>query len=345
LSCFEYGKSKKNYDQLTNYCKGLNMFESLMKWFNDFFGGQDTNSTTGTPSNQSVQSNNVNSKYHTLGTFNLGLGSIGPENRTDIDPTTLNNMYQSIASGTFNIPVQGIVPSICVDGRCNKDGTREASPSAAGGTLSIVYGCDLGGASTPSDNTEIKLATRISDTLKNKGHAIGVHGDDHSNCGCGACAKVKNIYQHIAEKMDDIVSMTSQFGINLSQSEKDSIAQQAKSRLNQPDFFAEDRSSVLNNAQECGSMYEELVGAHNELGIALNTKVGTTIDRSAIRAKYGPQYDMFVVDAWTFGNAAKEVSLSGNTSDIERVAKAITLQNVATASVLGHGSLRIIPIV
>ena len=188
----------------------------------------------------------------------------------------------------------------------------------------------MGGASTPSDNTEIKLATRISDTLKNKGHAIGVHGDDHSNCGCGACAKVKNIYQHIAEKMDDIVSMTCQFGINLSQSEKDSIAQQAKSRLNQPDFFAEDRSSVLNNAQECGSMYEELVGAH---------------DRSAIRAKYGPQYDMFVVDAWTFGNAAKEVSLSGNTSDIERVAKAITLQNVATASVLGHGSLRIIPIV
>lgn len=321
------------------------MFESLIKWFKSFFSVQDTESTVETSSNQSSQSGNDQSNYHTLGTFNLGFGAIGPANRTDIDPIALNDMYQSIASGKFNIIVKGSVPSICVDGRCDKDGMREAAPSAAGGTLSIVYGSDLGGGATPSDNSELKLATRISDTLKSKGHAIGVHGDDHSNCGCGACAKVKNIYQHIAEKMNDIVSMTSQYGINVSPSERDSIVQQAKNRLNQTDFFAEDRSSVLNHAQECGSMYEELVGAHNELGIALNTRPGTTIDRSAIRAKYGPQYDMFVVDAWTFTNAAKEVNSSGDPMDTERIAKAIALQNVATASVLGHGSLRIIPII
>lgn len=321
------------------------MFESLIKWFKDFFGIQDTKSTAVPPSDQSSQSDNAHSNYHTLGTFNLGFGTIGPANRTDIDQTALDDMYQSIASGKFNIVVQGAVPSICVDGRCDKDGKREAAPSAAGGTLSIVYGTDLGGGATSNDDSEIKLATRISDALKNKGHAIGVHGDDHSNCGCGACAKVKNIYQHIAEKINDMVSMTSQYGINVSQSEKDSIVQQAKNRLDQPNFFAEDRSSVLNHAQECGSMYEELVGAHNELGIALNTKPGTTIDRSAIRAKYGSQYDMFVVDAWAFANAAKEVNPSGNSIDTERIAKAIALQNVATASVLGHGSLRIIPIV
>lgn len=320
------------------------MFESLIKWFKSFLGIQDTKSTVEASSNQSSQSGSTHSNYHTLGTFNLGFGTIGPANRTDIDQIALNDMYQSIASGKFNIAVQGTVPSICVDGRCDKDGAREAAPSAAGGTLSIVYGSDLGGGAT-HDNSEMKLTARISDTLKNKGHAIGVHGDDHSNCGCGACAKVKNIYQHIAEKINDMASMTSQYGINVSQSEKESIAQQAKNRLNQPDFFAEDRSSVLNHAQECGSMYEELVGAHNELGIALNTKPGTTIDRSAIRAKYGPQYDMFVVDAWTFANAAKEVNSSGNSSDTERIAKAIALQNVATASVLGHESLRIIPIV
>jgi len=320
------------------------MFESLTKWFNNFLGNEGTKNATETSSSQPSQSSNSQSNYHTLRSFNLGLGSIGPENRTDIDQKVLNDMYQSIASGTFNIPVQGTVPSICVDGRCDKDGTREAAPSAAGGTLSIVYGGDLGGAATPSDNTELKLTTRIADTLKSKGHAIGVHGDDHSNCGCGACAKVKTIYQHVADKINDIVSLTSQYGINVSQSEKDSIVQQAKSRLNQADFFAADRSSVLNHAQECGSMYEELVGAHNELGVALNTKPGTTVDRSAIRAKYGSQYDMFVVDAWTFANAAKEVSLGGNSIDTERIAKAIALQNVATASVLGHGSLRIIPI-
>ncbi len=320
------------------------MFESLIKWYKDFFGIQDTARTVSTPSSQPPQSNNAKADYHTLGGFNLGLGAIGPANRTDVDQAVLSNMYQTIASGEFNIPVNDNVPSICVDGRCNKDGTREASPSAAGGTLSIVYGADLGGASTSDDTSEIMLATRIANTLKEKGHAIGVHGDDHSNCGCGACAKVKNIYQHIAEKINDIVSMTSQYGITLSQPEKDSIVQHAQNRLNQPDFFAEDRSSVLQHAQECGSMYEELIGAHNELGIALNTRPGTTIDRSAIRAKYGPQYDMFVVDAWTFANAAKEINTNENAMTTELIAKAITLQNVATASVLGHGSLRIIPI-
>ncbi|GKS69901.1 hypothetical protein W03_19050 [Nitrosomonas sp. PY1] len=320
------------------------MFESLIKWCRDFFSTQDTANATSTPSNQPPQPNNARANYHTLGEFNLGLGAIGPENRTDVDQSVVNAMYQTIASGKFNIPVGDSVPSICVDGRCNKDGKREVSPSAAGGTLSIVYGADLGGASTSSDTNEITLATRISNTLKEKGHAIGVHGDDHSNCGCGACAKVKNIYQHIAEKINDIVSLTSQYGITLSQSEKDRIVQQAQNRLNQSNFFAEDRSSVLKNSQECGSVYEELVGAHNELGIALNTKPGTTVDRSAIRAQYGPQYDMFVVDAWTFANAAKAINSNEDAMATELIAKAITLQNVATASVLGHGSLRIIPI-
>ena len=53
---------------------------------------------------------------------------------------------------------------------------------------------------------------------------------------------------------------------------------------------------------------------------------------------------MFVVDAWTFANAAKEINTNENAMTTELIAKAITLQNVATASVLGHGSLRIIPI-
>ena len=62
------------------------------------------------------------------------------------------------------------------------------------------------------------------------------------------------------------------------------------------------------------------------------------------RAKYGPQYDMFVVDAWAFGTAAKDINSNGSDEYTQRIAKAITLQNVATASVLGHGSLNIIPV-
>ena len=53
---------------------------------------------------------------------------------------------------------------------------------------------------------------------------------------------------------------------------------------------------------------------------------------------------MFVVDAWAFGNAAKDINTVGTEETAQRIAKAITLQNVATASILGHGSLQIVPI-
>lgn len=325
------------------------MFESLKNLLKHFTGSQETGSAAPATGNQESKPTShavdeIGAQYHTLGKFNLGLGTIGPANRNDIDQKKLVDMYQSVASGEFNITVSGVVPEICVDGRTDKDGKRKEAPSAAGGTLSIVYGSDLGGTPAASDINEMQLTKRIINTLKEKGHSTGVHGDDHSSCGCGACSKAPTIYQHITEHINDIASLTSQFGTNLTEAEKATIVQQAKNRLSQSDFFAEDRAAILHAAQENGSIFEELVGIHNELGIALNTKSGTTIDRSAIRAKYGPQYDMFVVDAWAFGAAAKEVNPTGNDQDTQRIAKAITLQNVATASVLGHGSLRIIPI-
>ena len=327
------------------------MFESLKNLLKHFTGSQETEPTTSAPasSNQKTEEASKTAsedslQYITLGRFNLGIGSIGPDNRNDIDQKVLNEMYQAIAAGLFNVPVNGSVPEICVDGRTNKSGHRKNAPCAAGGTLSIVYGGDLGGNSASVDVTEVQLTAETISTLKGKGHQTGVHGDDHSDCGCGACAKAPTIYQHITERINDLAALISQLGINITESEKDSIVQQAKNRLNQAGFFAENRASVVQIAQDTGAEYEELVGKHNELGIALNTRAGTTVDRSAIRSKYGPQYDMFVVDAWAFGNAARDINSTDHETDEQRIAKAITLQNVATASILGHGSLRIIPI-
>lgn len=326
------------------------MFESLKNLLKHFTGSQESASATpGTNTQQETTTSSAtneesNAQHITLGQFNLGIGSIGPDNRNDIDRKVLNEMYQAIASGLFNVPVNGSVPEICVDGRTNKSGYRKSAPCAAGGTLSIVYGGDLGSNSAATDINEVQLTTQTINKLKEKGRQAGVHGDDHSDCGCGACSKAPTIYQHITERINDLVSLTSQLGINITGSEKESIVQQAKNRLNQAGFFAENRASIIQAAQDTGASYEELVGQHNELGIALNTRVGTTVDRSAIRSKYGPQYDVFVVDAWAFGNAAKDINSTTNEEDEQRIAKAITLQNVATASILGHGSLPIIPI-
>lgn len=320
------------------------MFESLKNLLKHFTGSQESTSGISTQDMTSSAAAAGNTQYITLSQFNLGTGSIGPGNRNDIDQNVLNQMYHAIASGLFNVPVNNSIPEICVDGRTNKNGYRKSAPCAAGGTLSIVYGGDLGSNSAATDINEVQLTTQTINRLKEKGHQAGVHGDDHSDCGCGACSKAPTIYQHITEHINDLASLTNQLGINITESEKDSIVQQAKNRLNQAGFFAENRASVVQAAQDSGADYEELVGQHNELGIALNTRVGTTVDRSAIRSKYGPQYDMFVVDAWTFGNAAKDINSTDNEADEQRIAKAITLQNVATASVLGHGSLPIIPI-
>lgn len=320
------------------------MFESLKNLLKHFTGSQESTSGISTQDMTSSAAAAGNTQYITLSQFNLGTGSIGPGNRNDIDQNVLNQMYHAIASGLFNVPVNNSIPEICVDGRTNKNGYRKSAPCAAGGTLSIVYGGDLGSNSAATDINEVQLTTQTINRLKEKGHQAGVHGDDHSDCGCGACSKAPTIYQHITEHINDLASLTNQLGINITESEKDSIVQQAKNRLNQAGFFAENRASVVQAAQDSGADYEELVGQHNELGIALNTRVGTTVDRSAIRSKYGPQYDMFVVDAWTFGNAAKDINSTDNEADEQRIAKAITLQNVATASVLGHSSLPIIPI-
>jgi hypothetical protein len=322
------------------------MFESLKNLLKHFTGSQTmaivpntTSASTASSSEDGVES------YLSLGQFKLGLGTIGPANRGDIDQNILIQMYQDIASGKFNAPARGVVPEICVDGRTNRQGTRFSAPCAAGGTLSIVYGCDLGGGLPATGSaTEIELTTKTIQVLKERGHSTGVHGDDHSSCGCGACAKAPAIYQHISERIEDIAALAGKLGVNVTEAEKQSIAQQAKKRFEENGFFAEDRASVVQVAQDNGARYEELVGKHNELGIALNTRSGTTIDRTRIREEYGDQYDVFVVDAWAFGNAARDVSAAGSTDEVQRIAKAITLQNLATASILGHGSLRIIPI-
>ena len=74
----------------------------------------------GSSSEDSNQATDIT--FYTLGKFNLGVGKIGPDNRTDIDQSVLKEMYRRVAAGEFNIPVSGTLPEICVDGRTNRQG-------------------------------------------------------------------------------------------------------------------------------------------------------------------------------------------------------------------------------
>ena len=55
-------------------------------------------------------------------------------------------MYQSIAAGTFNVPANGLCRKFVCEA-VPKPMDRVSARRAVGGTLSIVYGGDLGGVS------------------------------------------------------------------------------------------------------------------------------------------------------------------------------------------------------
>lgn len=92
------------------------MLESIKKMLQQLIGSSDDSSQA------------AKLEFYTLGKFNLGVGKIGPDNRTDIDQSTLKEMYRRVAVGEFNIPVSGTLPEICVDGRTNRQGTRINAP-------------------------------------------------------------------------------------------------------------------------------------------------------------------------------------------------------------------------
>jgi len=276
--------------------------------------------------------------------FGLGVGSIGIEGRTDIERAKLQQMVEGLAGGEFNVPVNQVVPIGCVDGRTKEDGSREEVPCAAGGSLSTVYALALADDGHMSDMSELELTKNTLQLMSSRGHETGVHGDDHGPCGCGACAKAGEVFKYITEKSDAIITALSALGVVVTDEQKQLIVKNADTKLSQGNFFAEDRSSILAAAQNVGAGYEALVGQHNELLVAINTVEGTTIDRTKIRDLYGAQYDIFVLDAWSIRKAAEAASTTGYPEETENISAAMFMQNVATAAVLGNGSLGIVTV-
>ncbi|MEZ4104419.1 MAG: cadmium-containing carbonic anhydrase [Candidatus Paceibacterota bacterium] len=282
--------------------------------------------------------------YITLGDFGLGIGKTGPKNAKGLNQETLSNLYSQIEKGKFNHTVTSTVPVICIDGRTDSVNCRLNEPSAAGGSLSFVYGYNLG----TKNNRMIEekdLVSEIIDYLKEHNYHVSVHGDNTAKCGCGACSKAANIYQYIVENIDAIAELAEYYDINISDEEREFLAKQAKRNLEETNFFAKERLDILELSRKSGAWYEDLIGTHSESAIILNTKYGTTINRSAIREVFGPEYDVFVVDIWTFDQEAKDLTIYDNDpTEMSLFVKAITVHNIATLSVLGHSSLPLITV-
>lgn len=292
----------------------------------------------------SLGGNVVTPKFSTFGQYEgLGVGSINPAERTDVDPEKASQMLYEVARGDFNIPVHNGHIVWCVDTRLREDGTRDDSPSGAGGLLSMVYARAMTASDLVALTNDVELTRSTARLLDSHGIEMGVHGGEHSDCDCGACAKAKPATGLILTHGDSIRALLADVGVESTERQHQKVVD-GTSSLHKNGFFVENRPAVTQAAINEHAQYEHLVGVHDELGLAVNTIPMTTVDRAAIYKKFGPGYGLFVLDAWALAPSAELVNLSGYTEETEQLTMAMAYYNAAVASLLSGPSMSIVPV-
>jgi hypothetical protein len=274
--------------------------------------------------------------------FKLLLDAEGTIEATAEQQERLDEFTQRVASGEFHIETAGDIPCKCIDGRSCPNATE--GPNAAGGTESIFVADDLTTKRfAAADGTVASGMSNVVEVLQGENHAVGGHSDsknseDLEKSGCGANDRLEDIYNMIGRKsgvIKDIAESILGEGSVNEDTEK-LIVDNARERTQ----FSQGREviNVLQTAEE--ARLEELQGGHKEAVAAINLRHGTTLDRSAIEAEFGPDFQAFNVDAWSFQKAAEETSLTEE--EVHQKVVAMTYYNIATALVLCGPSMRVV---
>lgn len=288
--------------------------------------------------------NTITEDFKTFGEYEgLGVGAIDPAERTDINPETVKQMLHEVARGDFNVPVSNNYIVWCVDTRLRADGTRDDNPCGAGGFFSLVYARAMTPSKLIMPSTDVELTRSTGKSLNSQGIEMGVHGGDHSDCDCGACAKAKAATGLIIAHGSSLRSVLGDIGVESTDSQHQEVVETTKS-LHKNGFFVDNRPSVIEAAKSQGAQYEHLIGVHDELGLAINTIPMTTISRPAIYAKYGPGYGLFVLDAWALASSAELINLTGYQEETDQLTIAMAYYNASVAAQLSGPSMPIIPV-
>lgn len=286
--------------------------------------------------------------------FELGTaasGTIDPAGR-ELEPDIVKSLENDIVTGYFDVPVtEGIIlPCGCIDGRCPRpDDVFNAVPNAAGGTLSLLVGelltdeVQLANSQTSAEALS-SLIGRLQDRgYENQigGHSGPAHGSETAS-GCGANDQLPAILQQMTEKPDVFLSVLDKLNVPRgSEAEFTNLIVKAKQLVDDTSYFSTGKTiaELLDNVSVEGNC-PALVGAHNELLIRLNTNEGTTLDRRAIQAAYGDDYQIFNVDVWSLKRASEVLSHSDD--EARRKFAAMVMYQVATALQLCGPSMRVI---
>lgn len=279
-------------------------------------------------------------------------GTINPADRM-LDRETLVHLEQSILAGQFDAPVvEGVfLPCGCIDGRCPRsEAAFQMVPNAAGGTLSLLVGELL----TTETNVAVDAAdsgqalTSLIAFLQKQGYGdqVGGHtGPNHGSetaSGCGANDQLPAILSQMVEKPAVMAGVLERLGVEVD-TETALVGMIAKADMlvQHPHYFKSGKeiAATLASASPDGNC-PDLVGAHNEILIRLNTVEGTTLNRRALKDAYGDDYQVFNVDVWALKTAAETLSYSEE--EAENKFAAMVMYQVATALQLCGPSMKVV---
>jgi hypothetical protein len=267
----------------------------------------------------------------------LGDNAIGTIQAGDDQQERLDEITQRLSAGEFHTATAATMPFMCIDGR---PGSELLAPNSAGGTISLYVADDLTTQRVGKGLSTAEGLDAIVDYVLQQGAAIGGHTDDHAHdqaSGCGANDKLAAIYNFIANNGKQLRTVAAAIGVEPDRATRKHIIHHAKQR-DQFSVGAELLQTLQQKAPQENVV--RLHGDHNEVIAVINKRVGTTLDREKLAAEFGPNYQAFNVDVWSFEEAARNISF--NESEVLQKITALVYYNLATAHVLCGPSMRVI---
>lgn len=276
--------------------------------------------------------------------FAEGTIEAGPDQQERLDEVT-----ERLKAGEFHRDIDWdaefwklkMLLARCVDGRIPEEGANPLAPNAAGGTETIFVADDLTTKRyADEEGTTLGGYRNLVMALKNEGYIIGGHTDSHAHdgkSGCGANDKLGPIYGYMARNPEALREMSAALGVDVPEETHAMIIGNASARTQ---FSAgKELLDVLEeNAPE--EFVDKLHGDHKEVVAVVNKRPGTTLDRNALRAEFGEDYEAFEVDVWAFEEAARATSFTEE--EVQQKVIAMVYYNLATTMVLAGKKLRIV---
>jgi hypothetical protein len=257
-------------------------------------------------------------------------------------------MTQRVGRGEFHTEINWdnelkMLLARCVDGRVPEAGANPLAPNSAGGTESIFVADDLTTKRfAHEDGTTLSGYKKLVGSLVAKGYVVGGHEDAHADeekSGCGANDKLPLIYEYIAENGDVLRALTEKLGITVPDNAHNLIVGNAAGRMEfskGSDLLA----ALKEKAKE--EFVDKLHGGHNEVIATINNRKGTTLNRDALAAEFGPEYEAFNVDAWAFEETARVTSPGEDATEVQQKIIALAYYNLATTLVLAGPKMRVV---